>query len=205
MRPHRRQVAPDLVRTRVSQPVPNVWTLAFPGGVAGLQFEDHSSFLSDPFRQRSCRRNPIAAHFVRHQQHGRFSPARVRDIERSSNLDPWLTFKLDALTPPLRAARLLRYFHCWRGALGRNFQPAQFGQEFRYGALPFPGAKFVQNQLMEFSAVRFVVDMARRCDEKFVIGIEFHGLLMKITLTVLEPADHPLIDFFPSFQWSAMC
>src|SRR5207245_5111133 len=144
-------------------------------------------FLSDPFRHRSGRWNPIAAHLVRHQQHRGFSPAGIRDIERTSNLNSWLTFKLDVLTPPPRAARLIRYLHGWRGALGRNFQPAQFGQEFRYCALPFPGAKFVQDQLVEFPASRFVIDIAGRCDEEFVLAGESHALLIKTTLTGIDP------------------
>ena len=78
VRPHRRQVAPDLVGPGVGQPISDEWPLTFPGRIAKFQFENHSPGLGDPFRQRVRGWNRIVTRLVRHQQHGRLPVARCR-------------------------------------------------------------------------------------------------------------------------------
>src|SRR3954453_13101186 len=46
--------------------------------------------------------------------------------------------------------------------------------------------------------------MTARCNQQFVSSVVLHRLFTKITLTVLKPADHPLIDLFAGFEWSSM-
>ncbi len=48
------------------------------------------------------------------------------------------------------------------------------------------------------------MDITAFCYQEFVVVVEFHRLFMKVTFTVLEPADHPFIDLFPSFERSAV-
>src|ERR1051326_5665120 len=40
--------------------------------------------------------------------------------------------------------------------------------------------------------------------EELVVVVDLHGLFMKVTLTVLEPADHPLVHCLTSFEWSSV-
>src|SRR5260370_39262565 len=126
------------------------------------------------------------------------------DVEPSANLDPRLTFKLNVLTRPVRAVGVVPYAHFGRGTVRGNVQPPELGEQFGYCWRPFLGAKFVQDQLIKFPAAGFVLDITAFCYQEFVVVVEFHRLFMKVTFTVLEPADHPFVDLFPSFEWSAV-
>jgi len=44
--------------------------------------------------------------------------------------------------------------------------------------------KLIRDQLIEFPAARFVVDMTACRDQEFGIGIKSHWLFMKILLTI---------------------
>src|SRR6266849_7494828 len=126
------------------------------------------------------------------------------DVEPSANLDPRLTFKLNVLTRPVGAVRVVPYAHFGRGTVRGNVQPPQLGEQLRYCCLPFLGAKFVQDQLIKFPAAGFVLDITAFCYQEFVVVVEFHPLFMKVTFTILEPANHPFIDLLPSFERSAV-
>src|ERR1039457_1582916 len=64
--------------------------------------------------------------------------------------------------------------------------------------------KLVRVQLIEFPAARLVIHVTPDRYEDFEIGIKLHRLFMKIHLLILKPADHPLVDSFPSFERSTM-
>ena len=102
------------------------------------------------------------------------------------------------------SVRLIQHVHFRRGAVRGNPQPAQFSLQLRDCSLAFLGVKIVEDQLVEFAAPRDILDMARGCDQQIEIGVEMYGLFMKITPTVFEPADHPLINGFSTYQGSAV-
>src|SRR3954454_4967798 len=57
---------------------------------------------------------------------------------------------------------------------------------------------------MELAAGGLVVDMTGRCDEEFLRGVEIHRLFAGIAAAVLEPADHPVVNGLPGFEWRAV-
>ena len=106
-----------------------------------------------------------------------------------------------------RRARGIRFIQHGRfrgSAVRRNLQPAQFRLQFRNALRLQLGVKIVENQLIDFAAAGKVIHVTRGRDQQFKVVIQMHGLLMKISLAVLEPADHPLINRFPADQGSSV-
>src|SRR5438477_12603308 len=64
--------------------------------------------------------------------------------------------------------------------------------------------KIVQDQLIELAASRLIVNVTAPGDKKLVVGIQLHRPFVRITLTVFQPANHPLVDGFPTHKGSAM-
>src|SRR6266550_2600236 len=198
MGPHRRQIASDMVGPRVPHPISDEWPIVIsPRRVTRLQLEDDSSRLGYPFPERSYRS-------IRHQEDCRF-PSRGRwNIQLSLYLDPRLTFEPDVQATNILNIRLLQHFHFRSGAFRWDLQPAQLSLQLRYCSLPFPGAKIVKDQLIDFPATWFILDVAARCYQKFEVRIEVYRLFVKITLAVFEPANHPFIDGFSSLERHAV-
>src|SRR5439155_5003819 len=99
---------------------------------------------------------------------------------------------------------LIQDVHFRGGAIRGNPQPPQFSLQLGDCSLPFLGVKIVKDQLVELAAPRDILDMATGCDQQIEIAIEMHWLFVKIALAVFEPADHPLIDGFSTYQGSAV-
>ena len=176
--------------------------------VARFQRENHAAFLCHPFRQGIRGGSLEVRAIIRHQQHRRLSTRGAmggrRDVEIRFNLNPGLTLEPNVLALNFRSVRLIQHLHFRGGAIRGNLQPAQFGLQFRDCSLPLLGVKIVQDQLVEFAAPRDIVDVASGRNQQFEIVIEMYRLFMKITLAVFEPADHPLIHGFSTYQGSAV-
>ena len=180
MRPHRRQIEPDLVGSGIGDPIPDEWRVGvLSRRVAWFQCEDHAAFICHPFRQGigGCSLEVRAA--IRHQQHRRLSTTRTsggRRIEICFNLNSRLAVELDVLAPTLRSVRLIQHGPSRRGAIGGDPQSTQFSLQFQDCSLPFLGVKIVKYQLVEFAASRDILDMASGRDQQIKIAIETHWL-----------------------------
>ena len=75
----------------------------------------------------------------------------------------------------------------------RDFQIPQFGHQFWNGLLLLQVVKILQQNFVQLSAARFVLDMSGRRHLKFVVGKHLHGLLVWVSLTILQPANHPFV------------
>jgi hypothetical protein len=64
VRPHRRQVAADLIGPRICDPISDKWPRPFAGSVANLQFQNHAPRFADVLRQHRGRWNRSVARFI---------------------------------------------------------------------------------------------------------------------------------------------
>jgi len=79
MRPHRRQIPPDLISSGVRQPVPDKRALALSRRIASFEFEDNPTSVCDSLRKVARGRNPVAACPIRYDQDRRFPRSRSGD------------------------------------------------------------------------------------------------------------------------------
>ena len=118
---------------------------------------------------------------------------RGGNVEVAFNLDSRLALKLDVQAPNFRRVRLIEHGRFPANAPSEGIFSLR-NSACSSGMVPWPflGVKIVKDQLIDFAASGNIIHVAGGRDQQFEIVIEMHGLLMKIALAVLEPADHPL-------------